>query len=92
MKKFLAAMMTATLVLGAGFLPAAEDSAVFDESGVITASAAEVSGDYNYVVQDDGTVEITRYTGEGGDVTIPGTIDGNSVTSMMILLLGFARA
>lgn len=81
-KKLLAAMLTATLVLGSGFLPATEGGVNFGGSDVITASAAEVSGDYNYEVKSDGTVEIKKYTGAGGNVTIPGTIDGKKVTGI----------
>lgn len=75
MKKILATLLTTTLVLGAGFLPAEEGSVNFGGSDVIIASAEEVSGDYEYEIKSDGSVEITKYTGEGGDVTIPSMID-----------------
>ena len=38
-----------------------------------------VQGDFEYTVSD-GTVTITKYTGTGGDVTVPETIDGMAVT------------
>ena len=38
-----------------------------------------VQGDFEYTVSD-GTVTITKYTGAGGDVTVPETIDGMAVT------------
>ena len=41
-----------------------------------------VSGDYQYEVLEDGTVSITKYLGEGGNVEIPGTIDGKTVTAI----------
>lgn len=37
-------------------------------------------GDYVYTVLDDGTVEITDYTGSATDLTIPAVIDGKTVT------------
>ncbi|MCM1499190.1 MAG: leucine-rich repeat domain-containing protein [Clostridium sp.] len=40
------------------------------------------SGDYEYVVLDDGTVEITDYTGKDSVVEIPDTIDDRKVTSI----------
>ena len=49
---------------------------------VSTVSAASVYGDYEYTILDDGTVEISRYNGSGGDVTIPSTIGGKTVTSI----------
>lgn len=47
----------------------------------ITAFAAEENG-FTYNVLDDGTVEITRYTGTDAQITIPSEIDGKSVTSI----------
>ena len=38
------------------------------------------SGDWQYVVLEDGTAEITRYTGEAETLEIPESIDGISVT------------
>jgi len=40
------------------------------------------SGDFTYVLQEDGTVKITKYTGEEETLTIPGEIDGKKVTSI----------
>lgn len=47
----------------------------------MTASAA-TSGEYEYAVLDDGTAKIIGYTGDGGSVSIPSTLDGYSVTSI----------
>ncbi len=38
--------------------------------------------DYTYTTNDDNTITITGYTGSGGDVTIPDTINGLPVTSI----------
>ncbi len=43
---------------------------------------ADNISDFEYEVNDDNTVTITDYTGDGGDVVIPKTIDGKSVTSI----------
>lgn len=47
----------------------------------LTASAEELtSGDYSYVLLEDGTVKITAYNGTEKEVTVPDTIDEKSVT------------
>ena len=43
---------------------------------------AEVFGDFEYQELEDGTVEITKYTGSDAEVTILGTIAGKKVTSI----------
>ena len=45
-------------------------------------AGAETYGDYKYSVLDDGTVEITKYTGSAIEIEIPAAIDGKSVTSI----------
>ncbi|NLC13177.1 MAG: leucine-rich repeat domain-containing protein, partial [Chloroflexi bacterium] len=40
------------------------------------------SGDYNYVLLEDGTAEITDYRGETSSLVIPDTLDGYTVTSI----------
>lgn len=50
------------------------------DSSIGTASA-DSNEDYRYIITNDGTeVEITRYIGAGGDITIPSTIGGLPVT------------
>lgn len=49
-------------------------------AGLLTASA-EQAGDFTYEVAD-GQATITKYTGTGGDVTIPGTVDGYPVNAI----------
>ena len=43
---------------------------------------ASISGDFEYELLDDGTAEITDYTGSATDLTIPSTLDGFTVTSI----------
>ena len=37
---------------------------------------------YSYVIEDDGTVTLTRYSGTDTDIVIPQSIDGKMVTSI----------
>ena len=41
-----------------------------------------ISGDYGYTVQPDGTASISSYKGAGGELTIPGQLDGYPVTGI----------
>ena len=75
-KKTLAGIFAVALVASA--VPLAPFAPLLDSIS-ITASA----DDYFYFdVNDDGTLTITDYNGTGGDVVIPSTIDGASVTSI----------
>ena len=38
--------------------------------------------DMEYSILDDGTIEITKYNGKGGNVVIPSSIEGKKVTSI----------
>ncbi len=74
--KVLALSLAAAVLAGTGFTVV---GSYVGTSG-ISVSAAEVYGDFEYEVNDDNTVTVTRYTGNGGDVTTPSEIDGKSVT------------
>ncbi len=41
-----------------------------------------VSGDYTYDLLEDGTAQITQYAGTGGNVEVPGTLDGVPVSAI----------
>jgi hypothetical protein len=43
---------------------------------------AVVQAQFNYTDNGDGTITITEYTGSGGDVSIPGMIEGMPVTGI----------
>jgi hypothetical protein len=43
---------------------------------------AEKSGDFSYMLRDDGTASIIGYSGNSPDVVIPDTIDGLEVTEL----------
>ena len=80
MKKFLAALLALSLTFGSVALPAAESGVI--ARGVNISASAETYGDFEYDFLDDGTIEITKYTGNGGNVVIPSTINGKKVTSI----------
>ena len=48
----------------------------------VVSAGAEIYGDYEYELLDDGTVEITNYTGTATNLEIPSEIEGKSVTSI----------
>ncbi len=45
-------------------------------------SVSEKSGDFKYEILDDGTAEITDYTGKATELEVPGELDGYRVTSI----------
>lgn len=71
MKKLIALILCLMLCL-----PAASAFAESEEREVLTA------GSFSYVVLNDGTAEIVKYTGNGEKPTIPERLDGWKVTSM----------
>ncbi len=42
----------------------------------------KTTGDYSYTILENGTAEITRYSGQSGTVIIPETLDGHAVTAI----------
>ena len=51
-------------------------------AGTVGAAETKTSGNFEYEVKDDGTVNITKYTGSDANVTIPKTIDGKTVSEI----------
>ena len=45
-------------------------------------SLAASSGDYNYDIKPDGTIILTKYTGNAAEITIPESIDGKQVSAI----------
>ena len=66
-------LLLAVIVTGALL----EGSAMAEETG-----KEYQSGDFTYVVLEDGTAEITLYTGRASELSIPGAIDGRAVSSI----------
>lgn len=78
--KILAGALTISLAFGGVMASPEWLNAVGATSAVAN---AETSGDYEYEVKVyDGTIEITKYIGNGGAVTIPSEINGKKVTSI----------
>ena len=71
-KKWFAALMMVVVMMCACWTGAVAD----EERETFT------SGDYQYALLDDGTVEITRYSGNAEKLTIPDTLDGKKVTAI----------
>ena len=69
-KKWFAVMLSAVLVLAASLPAAAEKRQTY------------TSGDYKYVLLDDGSAEITKYSGEDSALALPAQLDGYKVTSI----------
>lgn len=77
-KRIFATLLAAILLLTgiplSGFVGLGEE--------LFPVASAATSGDYVYTILEDGTAEITEYTGSGGDIVIPDNLDGYSVTSL----------
>ena len=81
-KKF-AAILLSALILSSSFSILPVSAATFgNDTAVVSSDESLISGDYEYSVLADGTVEITQYLGSDSDVTIPNTIDDKKVTSI----------
>ena len=75
MCRLIAAAMIVSMVAGTGMV-----APVSQIIGTSISVNAEEYGDYEYEVNDDDTVTITRYHGTEKNVTIPSKIDGKQVT------------
>ncbi len=78
LKRFAAAALALAVVLGSG---AALPEGTFDSLKSISVSA-DTSGDWEYEVNSDDTVEITEYTGSAKTLTVPAQLGGKKVTSI----------
>ena len=78
-KRILSALMAVCMLLGSA---AALPQDAFSQSVSITASAETTSGDYKYDTLEDGTIEITEYTGKATTLTLPEKLDGKTVTAV----------
>ena len=77
--RILAVLLSATVMAGTGFTSA---GSYVGTSVSVSASEAWAFGDFEYKVNDNDNIEITKYIGSGGDVVIPDTIDGKNVISI----------
>lgn len=81
LKRFAAGFIAAVMAFAVLGTPLG-DILPFVRESVATTAGAESYGDYSYKVLDNGTVEITSYSGSEEKVDIPAEIDGKSVTSI----------
>ena len=78
-KNIAAGLLALTFVFSGAVLP----SGVVINNTVISASAEELTyGNFTYTMLEDGTIEISKYTGSETAVEIPSEIDGVAVTSI----------
>lgn len=76
-KRITALILSVMMIASAGSVVSANAAEVGNETEV---SATLTQGDYEYYVQDDGTVAVSKYNGKSTNVTIPGTLGGKKVT------------
>ena len=81
LKRFAAVFVAAVMALAVLGTPLG-DILPFVRESVATTAGAESYGDYSYKVLDNGTVEISRYTGNATVVNIPSRINDRRVTSI----------
>ena len=80
-KKLLAGLLSFTMIAATLATPLGGTiNGVLDNFSL--SANAETSGDYEYDVLDDGTVEVTSYVGSDTNVVIPSEINGKKVTSI----------
>ena len=78
-KRICALSLTVLLMSGTSTLPTS--AAVYAAPSALSA-AASVNDDYNYTVNSNNTVTITKYKGRETDVKIPQSISGKTVTEI----------
>ncbi len=80
-KKLIALSLSAAMLACAGNA-ASLNMAVSAYSLEYEGSDVFVYNDFEYIINDQDTVEIVGYQGAGGHITIPGSIDGKKVVSI----------
>ena len=83
-KKIISVILALIIALSAWSAVPVGVSAAEVNTATTGATIDEAYPDFEYYVLDDGTAEITGYKGKGGDVTIPSTLGGYTVTSIGI--------
>lgn len=75
MKKIIGIVLSAAILL--------RISAAFDVSALADGSSdVKACGEYEYIILNDGTAEISKYNGRAKELVIPSSLDGYTVTSI----------
>ena len=83
MKKLFTTILALLLAFGTFTLPSIETNLTLSDFTIsANAGVALNYGDFEYIVLNDETVEISKYTGKNEDVIIPNIIGGKKVTSI----------
>ena len=80
LKKVISTCLAAVMLLGA--VVVAPITASSAETQAVRTGETIISGDFEYELLDNGTAEITKYTGSATKLAIPSEIDGKKVTSI----------
>lgn len=79
-KSLLSLVIASSMILSFGNVVAISTNAT--DANVESGNVSFVSADFEYVILDDGTVEIVRYVGNETEIVIPDTISGWNVSSI----------
>ena len=88
--KVLAVLTSGALLISAASVNITANAAVVDaqDSAAVVelqnSNDPKTYGDFEYIVLDNGTVEISKYKGSDSNVDIPNKIDGKAVISIGI--------
>ena len=81
--KRLTAVILSALMMTSAFSVLPVSAAVIESNNSVLSSDYLTSGDYEYSLLDNGTVEISEYVGNDSDVTIPDEIDGKNTAATL---------
>ena len=81
-KRLTAVILSALMMTSAFSVLPVSAAEVESNTSAVSSDENFISGDYEYSLLDDGTIEISKYVGNDSDVTIPDEIDGKKVTSI----------
>ena len=81
-KRLTAVILSALMMTSAFSVLPVSAAEVESNTSAVSSDENFISGDYEYSLLDNGTVEISKYIGSDKEITIPDTIDGKKVTSI----------
>lgn len=81
-KRLTAVILSALMITSAFSALPVSAATIESDTSAVSSDENFISGDYEYTLLDDGTIEISKYVGNDSDVTIPDEIDGKKVTSI----------